>query len=234
MAVQETTFVTLGQRALQWPLGVRMHYGHPDFFDKLWTCTRGGISKASKDTNLNEDIFAGFNHTLRGGRVQYAEYTQVGKGRDVGLMQITIFEKKLAQARRCPPRLRRALLRPGPPLPHLHRDWARPSHICTGTGLRARVPTGCTSARQLELSAVERAASLSPCRCGPCYNDPPPAPPLPPFIPCAQGAGEQVISRDIHRLTNSFDFWRLQGFYYGGVGFYMSTYLTVMAIYIYV
>ena len=134
MAVQETTFVTLGQRALQWPLGVRMHYGHPDFFDKLWTCTRGGISKASKDTNLNEDIFAGFNHTLRGGRVQYAEYTQVGKGRDVGLMQITIFEKKLAQARRCPPRLWRALFRPGPPLPHLHRDWAHPSHICTGTG----------------------------------------------------------------------------------------------------
>jgi callose synthase len=145
MAVQENTFVTLGQRALQWPLGVRMHYGHPDFFDKLWTCTRGGISKASKDTNLNEDIFAGFNHTLRGGRVQYSEYTQVGKGRDVGLMQITIFEKKLAQ-----------------------------------------------------------------------------------------GAGEQVVSRDIHRLTNSFDFWRLQGFYYGGVGFYMSTYLTVMAIYVYV
>jgi hypothetical protein len=23
----------------------------------------------------------------------------------------------------------------GPTLPHLHRDWARPCHICTGTGL---------------------------------------------------------------------------------------------------
>jgi hypothetical protein len=23
----------------------------------------------------------------------------------------------------------------GSPLPHLHRDWARPRHICTGTGL---------------------------------------------------------------------------------------------------
>jgi len=25
----------------------------------------------------------------------------------------------------------------GPPLPHLHRDWARPFYICTGTGLAA-------------------------------------------------------------------------------------------------
>ena len=25
----------------------------------------------------------------------------------------------------------------GSPLPHLHRDWARPCHICTGTGLTA-------------------------------------------------------------------------------------------------
>ena len=23
----------------------------------------------------------------------------------------------------------------GSPLPHLHRDWARPGHICRGTGL---------------------------------------------------------------------------------------------------
>ena len=27
-----------------------------------------------------------------------------------------------------------------PRLPHLHRDWARPCHICTGTGLTPRLP----------------------------------------------------------------------------------------------
>lgn len=46
---------------------------------------------------MSEDIFAGFNHTLRGGRVAYAEYVQVGKGRDVGMHQIYKFEAKLSQ-----------------------------------------------------------------------------------------------------------------------------------------
>ncbi len=30
----------------------------------------------------------------------------------------------------------------GSPLPHLHRDWARPCHICTGTGLAPAVIIG--------------------------------------------------------------------------------------------
>lgn len=58
---------------------------------------RGGVSKASKGINLSEDIFAGFNNTLRGGNVEFKEYIQVGKGRDVGLQQIFKFEAKLAQ-----------------------------------------------------------------------------------------------------------------------------------------
>ncbi|KAF7112669.1 hypothetical protein RHSIM_RhsimUnG0205500 [Rhododendron simsii] len=95
MSYQETSFVTIGQRLLANPLRVRFHYGHPDFFDRVFHLTRGGISKASKTINLSEDVFAGFNSTLRRGYVTYHEYIQVGKGRDVGLNQISKFEAKV-------------------------------------------------------------------------------------------------------------------------------------------
>ncbi|MFS7933004.1 putative 1,3-beta-glucan synthase [Helianthus anomalus] len=96
MSTQEMSFVTLGQRVLANPLKVRMHYGHPDVFDRFWFLTRGGVSKASKVINISEDIFAGFNCTLRGGNVTHHEYIQVGKGRDVGLNQISMFEAKVS------------------------------------------------------------------------------------------------------------------------------------------
>ncbi|XP_048229927.1 callose synthase 11 [Ricinus communis] len=96
MSAQETSFVTLGQRVLANPLKVRMHYGHPDVFDRFWFFPRGGISKASRVINISEDIFAGFNCTLRGGNVTHHEYIQVGKGRDVGLNQVAMFEAKVA------------------------------------------------------------------------------------------------------------------------------------------
>ena len=38
----------------------------------------------------------GFNTTLRRGNITYHEYMQVGKGRDVGLNQISKFEAKVA------------------------------------------------------------------------------------------------------------------------------------------
>lgn len=38
----------------------------------------------------------GFNTTLRRGTITYHEYMQVGKGRDVGLNQISKFEAKVA------------------------------------------------------------------------------------------------------------------------------------------
>lgn len=97
MALQETSFVTLGQRVLTRPLHIRLHYGHPDLFDKLFFITRGGISKSSKGINLSEDIFAGYNNVIRGGSVGFKEYLQVGKGRDVGMSQIYKFEAKLSQ-----------------------------------------------------------------------------------------------------------------------------------------
>lgn len=144
MSNQETSFVTIGQRLLANPLKVRFHYGHPDVFDRLFHLTRGGISKASKIINLSEDIFAGFNSTLRGGNVTHHEYIQVGKGRDVGLNQISLFEAKIAN-----------------------------------------------------------------------------------------GNGEQTMSRDIYRLGHRFDFFRMLSCYFTTVGFYVSTLLTVLTVYVF-
>ncbi|CAH1454599.1 unnamed protein product [Lactuca virosa] len=93
---QQTSFVTIGQRILADPLRVRFHYGHPDIFDRLFHITRGGISKASRTINLSDDIFSGYNSTLRGGYATHHEYIQVGKGRDVGMNQISLFEAKVA------------------------------------------------------------------------------------------------------------------------------------------
>ncbi|DAZ95935.1 TPA: hypothetical protein N0F65_009097 [Lagenidium giganteum] len=95
MSVQELSFVSLGQRMLAM-FHVRQHYGHPDIFDKLFAMSTGGTAKASKGINLSEDIFAGFNHTLRGGRISHEEFIQVGKGRDVGMQQLALFEAKLS------------------------------------------------------------------------------------------------------------------------------------------
>ncbi|RID73311.1 hypothetical protein BRARA_B00467 [Brassica rapa] len=103
-----------------------------------------GVSKASKVINLSEDIFAGFNSTLREGNVTHHEYIQVGKGRDVGLNQISMFEAKIAN-----------------------------------------------------------------------------------------GNGEQTLSRDIYRLGHRFDFFRMMSCYFTTVGFYFSTLITVLTVYIF-
>ncbi|GJT42861.1 callose synthase 9 [Tanacetum coccineum] len=144
MSNQETSFVTLGQRVLATPLKVRMHYGHPDVFDRVFHITRGGISKASRVINISEDIYAGFNSTLRQGNITHHEYIQVGKGRDVGLNQIALFEGKVAG-----------------------------------------------------------------------------------------GNGEQVLSRDIYRLGQLFDFFRMLSFFFTTVGYYFCTMLTVITVYIF-
>ncbi|CAA2967687.1 callose synthase 7-like isoform X1 [Olea europaea subsp. europaea] len=144
MSNQETSFVTIGQRVLANPLRVRFHYGHPDIFDRIFHLTRGGISKASKTINLSEDIFSGYNSTLRGGYVTHHEYIQVGKGRDVGMNQISQFEAKVAN-----------------------------------------------------------------------------------------GNGEQTLSRDVYRLGRRFDFYRMLSFYFTTVGFYFSSMVTIIIVYIF-
>ncbi|KAI5059006.1 hypothetical protein GOP47_0025325 [Adiantum capillus-veneris] len=144
MSNQETSFVTLGQRVLARPLKVRMHYGHPDVFDRLFHLTRGGFSKASKVINISEDIYAGFNSTLRQGNVTHHEYIQVGKGRDVGLNQIAMFEAKVSS-----------------------------------------------------------------------------------------GNGEQSLSRDVYRLGQLLDFFRMLSFYATSVGYYVCTMMTVLVVYVF-
>ncbi|KAJ4726559.1 Callose synthase-like protein [Melia azedarach] len=144
MSYQETSFVTIGQRLLANPLRVRFHYGHPDVFDRVFHITRGGISKASKTIHLSEDVFAGFNSTLRRGCITYHEYLQVGKGRDVGLNQISKFEAKVAN-----------------------------------------------------------------------------------------GNSEQTLSRDIYRLGRRFDFFRMLSCYFTTIGFYFSSLISVLGIYVF-
>ncbi|CAI9787626.1 unnamed protein product [Fraxinus pennsylvanica] len=109
---------------------------------RFWFLTRGGISKGSRVLNINEDIFAGFNCTLRGGNITHREYIQLGKGRDVGLNQISMFEAKIAS-----------------------------------------------------------------------------------------GSGEQLLSRDVYRLGNRLDFFRMLSFFYTSVGFFFNAFVVVFAFY---
>uniref|UniRef100_A0A0G4HS89 1,3-beta-glucan synthase n=1 Tax=Chromera velia CCMP2878 TaxID=1169474 RepID=A0A0G4HS89_9ALVE len=97
MALQETAFVSSAQRAFDRLLNVRMHYGHPDFFDRHVAMTQGGMSKGSLGVNLSEDIFAGFNMTQRGYCSRHVDYFMMGKGRDYSLEQISTFEKKISR-----------------------------------------------------------------------------------------------------------------------------------------
>lgn len=63
---------------MSFPGRARFHYGHPDVWDKLWVMTRGGISKASRNLHVSEDVFGGFNAGLRGGKITYRDYLSVG------------------------------------------------------------------------------------------------------------------------------------------------------------
>nr|AAF04861.1 Fks1p [Yarrowia lipolytica] len=93
-AGKEQTFGTLFARTLA-QIGGKLHYGHPDFLNSIFMCTRGGVSKAQKGLHLNEDIYAGMNALLRGGRIKHCEYYQCGKGRDLGFGSILNFTTKI-------------------------------------------------------------------------------------------------------------------------------------------
>lgn len=93
-AGKEQTFGTLFARTLS-QIGGKLHYGHPDFLNGIFMTTRGGVSKAQKGLHLNEDIFAGMNALLRGGRIKHCEYYQCGKGRDLGFGSILNFTTKI-------------------------------------------------------------------------------------------------------------------------------------------
>lgn len=93
-AGKEQTFGTLFARTLA-QIGGKLHYGHPDFLNGIFMTTRGGVSKAQKGLHLNEDIYAGMNAILRGGRIKHCEYFQCGKGRDLGFGSILNFTTKI-------------------------------------------------------------------------------------------------------------------------------------------
>ena len=95
-ASSELVFGSLTQRTMASTLWSRYHYGHPDLLDKLAMMAQGGVSKATRGLNLSEDVFAGMDSTLRGGRVVHREYYQVGKGRDMGFMSVLGFFCKLS------------------------------------------------------------------------------------------------------------------------------------------
>lgn len=93
-AGKEQTFGTLYARTLA-QVGGKLHYGHPDFLNSIFMNTRGGVSKAQRGLHLNEDIYAGMNALMRGGRIKHSEYMQCGKGRDLGFTSILNFITKI-------------------------------------------------------------------------------------------------------------------------------------------
>ena len=91
-AGKEQTFGTLFARTLA-------HIGGNcimaiQILNGIFMTTRGGVSKAQKGLHLNEDIYAGMNVVLRGGRIKHCEYMQCGKGRDLGFGSILNFTKR--------------------------------------------------------------------------------------------------------------------------------------------
>ncbi|GLI69025.1 hypothetical protein VaNZ11_013564, partial [Volvox africanus] len=95
-AACELAFGTIVQRTMSYPGRVRLHYGHPDVFNKMHIMTRGGLSKATRQLHISEDVFGGFNQLLRGAQIKYKEYISCGKGRDMGFDSINAFEIKIS------------------------------------------------------------------------------------------------------------------------------------------
>lgn len=50
--------------------------------------------------------------------------------------------------------------------------------------------------------------------------------------PRAGGNGEQSISRDVHRLGDRLDWFRLMSWYHSGIGFFINSTLTMASVYL--
>eukprot|EP00445_Apocalathium_hangoei_P014980 CAMPEP_0203882886 /NCGR_PEP_ID=MMETSP0359-20131031/27033_1 /ASSEMBLY_ACC=CAM_ASM_000338 /TAXON_ID=268821 /ORGANISM="Scrippsiella Hangoei, Strain SHTV-5" /LENGTH=2228 /DNA_ID=CAMNT_0050802995 /DNA_START=128 /DNA_END=6814 /DNA_ORIENTATION=+ len=94
-AAAEWTFGTINQRFLS-GLGIRMHYGHPDFLDGFWARNRGGMSKSSPVVNLSEDIFAGYNVRLREEASPHIDALEFEKGREATFNAASNFFSKIS------------------------------------------------------------------------------------------------------------------------------------------
>jgi 1,3-beta-glucan synthase len=93
-AGKEQTFGMLSTRSMAW-IGGKLHHGHPDFLNALYTNTHGGMSKERKGLHLNEDIYAGTTAFGRGACIKHTEYYQCRKGRDLGFGTILNFQTKI-------------------------------------------------------------------------------------------------------------------------------------------
>jgi hypothetical protein len=81
-------------------------YGPPTWYSRFYADTNAALIQHSNSHSTLQIcaighhrlniLFSGFNSTLRRGNVTHHEYIQVGKGRDVGLNQISLFEAKVA------------------------------------------------------------------------------------------------------------------------------------------
>lgn len=60
-----------------------------------YTLNPAGDVCSCRGFHVSEDVFAGYNHTLRGARTKFLEYISVGKGRDMGFDSINSFEAKV-------------------------------------------------------------------------------------------------------------------------------------------
>mmetsp|Transcript_1645 Transcript_1645/g.4577 ORF Transcript_1645/g.4577 Transcript_1645/m.4577 type:complete len:2143 (-) Transcript_1645:437-6865(-) len=94
-AAAEWTFGTINQRFLS-GMGMRMHYGHPDFLDGFWARNRGGMSKSSPVVNLSEDIFAGYNVRMREEASPHIDALEFEKGREATFNAASNFFSKIS------------------------------------------------------------------------------------------------------------------------------------------
>ncbi|HPB67612.1 MAG TPA: hypothetical protein PKU74_01735, partial [Candidatus Omnitrophota bacterium] len=86
-AFGDHTFVSIVQRTLNF-MGIRYHYGHPDFV-RSRSFRQLGLFSAPW---VNEDIFGAYKATLMGEKVTNTEIMQAGKGREavyIGLVGIS-------------------------------------------------------------------------------------------------------------------------------------------------
>lgn len=94
-AAAEWTFGTIYQRFLS-GMGIRMHYGHPDFVCAFWARNRGGMSKGSAVVNLSEDIFAGYNLHMRAEASPHVDVLEFEKGREAAFNAASLFFSKIS------------------------------------------------------------------------------------------------------------------------------------------
>jgi callose synthase len=149
------------------------------------------MSKASHGINLSEDVFAGFNATIRGHTVNFKEYVQVGN-----LHMYTYFWIHVCVHIDIP----------------INMFVCKMMHIkisitCIYVYIYIHTCVQVGKGRDVGLQQTYKfEAKLS------------------------QGNAEQTLSRDMYRICDRLDFFRLLSFYYGGIGHYMANTMVMFTL----